>query len=109
MPRVCAQGTTGSRVTAANLKPIMERVSPGGQCSVETCPKTAAHLGLCNTHYSRRSAGQLNRDRPIKDKAPNGSGWTTKEGNRMLLVDGRRMFEVGWCRIGSSHEDISIE
>lgn len=75
------------------LAPIVQRVSPGGECLVETCFRTAAHLGLCTTHYSRKSADQLNWDRPIKDKAPDGSGWITTDGYRMLLVDGRRVFE----------------
>ena len=56
------------------LKPIVERVSPGGRCSVESCPKTAAHLGLCNTHYQRKSADESDWDRPIKDKAPMAPG-----------------------------------
>jgi hypothetical protein len=75
------------------LVPIAERMSPGGECLVEACDRTAAHLGLCNTHYTRKSHGRVGWDRPIRDKAPDGSGWITKEGYRMLVVDGRRVFE----------------
>jgi hypothetical protein len=53
----------------------------------------AAHVGLCNTHYARRLTGQEDWDRPIKDKAPNGSGWVTADGYRMLHVGGRSVFE----------------
>lgn len=76
-----------------DLRPIRERVSSGGYCQAADCDRAAASSGLCTTHYDRKRRGEEEWDRPIREKAANGTGWVTPDGYRIIYVDGRRVLE----------------
>lgn len=65
----------------------------GDTCTLKGCGRNHHAVGLCGTHYFRKQRGEEDWDREIKDKAPDGAGHTTKEGYRLIYVDGKKMFE----------------
>lgn len=76
------------------LEPIREWTKVDGPCSVDECERDAAHLGLCNTHYMRKRTSDPEWARPIREKAPDGSGFIdATDGYRYLTIDGRRIQE----------------
>lgn len=85
---LCA-GHSWQRKEGRELTPLRERQSPGGECQAGECEREATHLGLCPTHYNRKREGEPDWDRPIKEKAANGTGHTDKYGYRQVYVDGK--------------------
>lgn len=59
----------------------------GWTCEVSGCKRTnrAYRVAtLCRTHYRRKTAGEADWDRPIRDKRPAGAGY--KHGSGYVLV-----------------------
>lgn len=77
------------------LTPIARRVAPkGSPCTVEGCDRPVLTLdGLCRTHYRYRAAGDVDWDRPIPDKAPDGTGHVNEYGYRVITVNGDSVLE----------------
>lgn len=71
------------------LTPIKHGKPSGGPCEASGCPKKAAHAGLCQTHYIRKLSGEPDWDRPIKPKAPSGTGHTDRYGYRVVYHEGK--------------------
>lgn len=73
--------------------PVRRRHSPGGPCEVGDCNLVAANAGLCSTHYQRQRRGEQDWDRPIRQKAKNGTGWHDRAGYKVIHVEGQKYFE----------------
>lgn len=74
--------------------PIADRTPGRGSCLVgESCGRVRWKGGYCTGHYNRRRAGEPDWDRPIRDKAPDGSGTIDEHGYRRIWIDGSYVSE----------------
>ena len=73
-------------------EPLLDTEANSKICSVDGCDRPVLAKGLCNMHYQRnRKHGSPGEADPRR--ALNGAGYLTKDGYRILTVDGEHIRE----------------